>query len=120
MPTPLTEADLAQFHGTDHWYRAPFSKTITFTEGVHYVAEKGGAVWLLVEIVLAQTSTPRVAAQEFQVWTLTVHDDRSATLTCEDGDYHRVFSKTIPWTDFPLPQMTWWLTDNVILLPSEY
>jgi hypothetical protein len=115
--------DLKQFTGTEVWYKHPFSKTITYTEGVQYLAEKGGAYWLLDELVLAQR-LPRVKKEEFQVWTLTVKDhlaiDAMATLTCEDGNGHKVYSKVIEFTDFPLSKATIWLTDNVMLLPSEY
>ena len=43
-----------------------------------------------------------VAAEEFQVWTLTVRPDKTATLACDDGNGNVVFSKEIPYTDFPL------------------
>jgi hypothetical protein len=54
------------------------------------------------------------------VWKLTVKDDRSATLTCEDGNGEKVFRKKIDVTDFPLPDITLWFTDRTIFLPSEY
>lgn len=57
---------------------------------------------------------------EFQLWKLTVQADRSARLICEDGNGGVVFSKTIDYTDFPLPEIDLYFTDGVILLPSEY
>jgi len=47
-----------------------------------------------------------VAAEEFQVWKLAVHPDRSATLTCDDGNDNIVFAKEIEHTDFPLDEIT--------------
>jgi Family of unknown function (DUF6876) len=44
----------------------------------------------------------------------------TADLTCEDGSDNVVYNKQIPFTDFPLEGITFWLTDNTILLPSEY
>jgi len=44
----------------------------------------------------------------------------TATLACEDGNGRTVFSKAIPYTDFPLPEITLWFANDVILLPSEY
>ena len=41
-------------------------------------------------------------------------------LSCEDGNYETVFTKAIEYTDFPLPKIALWFSDNVILLPSEY
>jgi len=61
-----------------------------------------------------------VAAEAFQLWTLEVNADQTATLTCEDGDGNVVVTKPIAYTDFPLPKISFYFTDNVILLPSEY
>lgn len=35
----LTKADLAQFTGTEFWYRHNLARNILFTDGVKYVAE---------------------------------------------------------------------------------
>ena len=91
-----------------------------FTDGAKYVADQAGAYWLLDEIALVQRADRSVAGEAFQLWTLTVQADRSATLTCEDGDGNAVYKKTIEYTDFPLPKIELYFTDNVILLPSEY
>jgi len=95
-------------------------RTVLFTDGTKYVADAGGAYWLLDEIAFTQRGDKRVAAAAFQLWTLTVAPDRTAILTCEDGDGNAVFRKTIPWTDFPLEAIQLYFTDNTILLPSEY
>lgn len=115
----LCASDLAQFTGSECWYRHPLYPSITYTDGAQYVAEAGGAYWLLDAIVSHQHE-PRVRSQEFQVWTLRVAQDRSAVLTCEDGDHGLVASQAIAFTDFPLPEITLWLQNDVILLPSEY
>ena len=111
---------LRQFHGTECWYRHSLAQTVLYTDGARHVAEHGGAYWLLDEIALAQKSEPAIAAEGFQVWTLKVAEDASAVLTCEDGNLRAVYSKKIAYTDFPLPEITLWFTNNVILLPSEY
>ena len=75
-----------------------------FTDGAKYVADHGGAYWLLDEIALAQRYDKRVAAEEFQVWKLTVNRrSHGAHLTCEDGNDNVVFTKPLEFTDFPLP-----------------
>jgi hypothetical protein len=76
--------------------------------------------WLLDEIALAQRYTKRVAGEEFQVWTLKVKDDRTAKLTCDDGNGNVVYSKPIPFTDFPLEEISLYYCNKTILLPSEY
>ena len=116
----LTPADLRQFTGTETWHRHSFVRKVLYTDGAEYVAEKGGAYWLLDEIVFAQRDHERIAVETFQLWTLRVHPDRSATLTCENGNGNAVFTKAIPLTDFPLEEITLYFTNGVILLPSEY
>lgn len=116
----LTEADLRQFTGTETWYRHPLNRKIVYTEGVQYIAEQGGAYWLLDEIALIQAHDPKVAAEALQVWKLTVRTDRTATLACDDGNGNIVFTKELEYTDFPLDEIKLYFTDNTILLPSEY
>jgi hypothetical protein len=119
MDHTLTAADLRQFTGTDRWFRHSLVRRVTYTEGVQYMAEHGGAYWLIDEVATNQLHR-KVAEQPFQVWTLVVRPNNTATLRCEDGDYNVVFKKEIEYTDFPLPSIVLWFTDNVIMLPSEY
>lgn len=111
---------MSQFNGSEHWYRHGLVPSITFTDGVKYVADTAGAYWLLDEIALAQKFNSRVAREEFQVWKLTVKDDASATLVCEDGNCNVVATKPIPFTDFPKEGVTLWFANNTIYLPSEH
>ena len=116
----LQAADLAQFTGTEHWYAHSLIRSITYTDGVKFMAEKAGAYWLIDEVATNQLD-PKISAEAFQVWKLVVNTEKStAVLTCEDGDYNEVFRKEITFTDFPLPEITLWYTNRTILLPSEY
>lgn len=115
----LRASDLAQFTGSECWYRHPLNPSISYTDGAHYVAEAGGAYWLL-DAIVAHQQDARVRSEPFQVWTLKVKDDQSAVLNCEDGDYGLVASQNIDFTDFPLSQITLWFQNRVIFLPSEY
>ena len=112
--------ELAQFTGTEHWHRHPLASGMLFTDGVKYVADRVGAYWLLDEIVLAQRFEKAVAAEEFQLWELRVAENLSATLTCDDGSGHIVYSKEIPFTDFPACGVKLYMCNSVIHLPSEY
>jgi len=120
MTKTLTESDLQQFTGSEHWYRHGLVPSVLFTDGAKHVADAAGAYWLLDEIALAQRIVKAVAAEEFQVWKLAVEADSSALLSCEDGNGNEVFRKDIEFTDFPLKGVTLWCTGNTILLPSEY
>jgi hypothetical protein len=116
----LTAADLRQFTGSEQWYRHALVRDVLFTDGAKYVADQAGAYWLLDEIALAQGYEKSVAGEEFQLWKLKVNSDHTATLTCEDGNGRAVYSKTIEYTDFPLPEIALYFTNKTILLPSEY
>jgi len=115
----LNREDLDQFIGSEQWYRHSLVRSITYTDGAKYVADHGGAYWLLDEIALAQKFSAAVKAEPFQVWKLSV-SDRRGLLTCDDGNSNLVYTKPIPFTDFPLTEIKFYFTDNVILLPSEY
>lgn len=116
----LSKSDLAHFTGSEHWYRHGMVRNVLFTDGVKYVADNGGAYWLVDAIAFAQVTEQAVAAEGFQLWKLTVRPDRTATLACEDGNYNAVYTQELEFTDFPLEEITFYFTDNVILLPSEY
>ncbi len=116
----LTKADLAQFTGFENWYRHGLNPKVLYTDGAKHVAEAGGAYWLLDEIALIQPYDRKVAAEGFQVWKLAVRPDRSAALTCSDGNYKTVYAKEIQFTDFPLAEITLFFANGVIYLPSEH
>ena len=116
----LTEADLAHFHGTDTWYQHRLVRRVTYTEGAQYVAEHGGAYWLLDEIAFAQVTRPGIAGEPFQVWELVVEPSQRARLVISDGNDRILGRKRIPFTDFPLSRLTLWCVDKVIMLPGEY
>lgn len=120
MSKTLDATELAQFTGTENWYRHGINRKVLFTDGAKYVADQAGAYWLLDEIVIIQPYNRRVAAEPFQVWKLKVNDDATADLICEDGNNNVVYTKRIEFTDFPPEGITLWFTDNTILLPSEY
>jgi hypothetical protein len=120
MTKTLNTADLAQFTGSENWYRHAINRAVLFTDGAKYVADQAGAYWLLDEIAIIQPHDKRVAADEFQVWKLAVNADQTGVLTCEDGNDNIVYTKSIEYTDFPIEGITLWFTNNTILLPREY
>lgn len=115
----LTKSKLCQFTGTAYWYRHHINRSIHYTDGVKYVAEVGEAYWLIDEIALIQNDA-RIAPQEFQHWTLTVNDDSTARLVCYGGNRNTVYEKDVAFTGFPLDTISFYLANNVLLLPSEY
>ena len=77
----LNTTVLSHFTGTERWYRHAVNVNVSFTDGAKYVADHAGAYWLLDEIALIQLSNKRVAAEEFQVWKLSVNSDMTAEIT---------------------------------------
>ena len=71
-------------------------------------------------LVMLMAVSVRLHLEEFQVWKLAVRPARTATLTCDDGKGHIVFTKEIEYTDFPLEEITLYFANRVIHLPSEY
>jgi hypothetical protein len=120
MSHTLKKSDLDQFHGSENFYRHAINRKVIFTEGAKHVADAGGAYWLLDEIALIQPYEKAVAAEPFQVWTLKVREDRTATLSCQDENCETVYSKEIEYTDFPLDEITLWFANDTIYLPSEH
>lgn len=116
----LTESELSQFTGSENWYRHDINRNVLFTDGAKYVADEGGAYWLLDAIAIAQRFEKNVAAEELQVWKLKVNEDRTANLVCDDGNDHIVYTQHIEFTGFPLDEIKLYFTNNTILLPSEY
>ena len=127
MTKTLTEASLRRFTGSESVFRHWANRAFLYTEGVHHVAEHGGAFWLIDKIALTNRYEPKVTRERFQHWTLTVAPDRTATLVCEDGNGNQVFSETLDFTDFPLPSLGFYVCENefgaghfTMMLPSEY
>lgn len=103
--TKLTDRALAQFIGSEIWHRHGINRNVLYTEGAKFVGDICGAYWLLDPIAIMQ-GDGRLKAQEFQVWKLKVHQDRSAALVCEDGNGGAVYTVNIPFTDFPMRALT--------------
>jgi hypothetical protein len=117
----LQESELMQFIGSEVIYQHPVFP-IEYTEGVQYMAQKGGAYWLIEAIAIWQMY-PAVRddemLQEIQFWKLKVKPDRSAVLSCERDSDDVVVQQEIPFTDFPF-SITLYLQNSTLLLPSEY
>lgn len=114
----LNAAELTQFTGTFHWYQHGLTNA-TYTDGVRFVAARAGAYWLIDAICSAQ-SLRVVSAEEFQCWRLIVQDTKKAELVMDDGDGNVRYRQLISFTDFPMPEIKMYFTNNVLLLPSEY
>ncbi len=112
---------LEYFTGSQILYKHWFG-LFRYTQGVKYVASEAGAYWLIDAICSHQKQTllneyPNL--KEFQIWRLEV-EHNSAVLICEQDTNQPVLSQKIPYTDFPLEEVKFFLIDKIILLPGEY
>ncbi len=107
---------LAQFNGTDQWYKMLFSEA-TYTDGVKYFAEAAGAYWF-IDIVSTEI-VPLLKVHPFMNIVLKVKDNKAVILV-DDGNGEAVFSKNIDYTDCPEGDWKFFLTNDVLLLPGEY
>jgi hypothetical protein len=83
--------------------------------------KKPGPIGLLMELLLNKLIHLSKEKNFKFGWTLNVDLEQStATLTCDNGNYQIVSTKQISYTDFPMEEIKIYVTDNVILLPSEY
>lgn len=109
---------LKSFTETLNYYRH-WTQAFHYTDGVASLAETAGARWLLDHIAAMQKRARRdEALREFQAWRLTVHD-RRGTIACLRKTGEEVFGDELSFTDFPLAEITLYLVDGVLYLPSE-
>ena len=122
------EAELPHFTGTESYtnMRYPWLRTkFLLTDGAKYLAEKAKAYWLMDAIASHQINK-KVAYEPFQAWELVVGADRKAVLTCTDGNKRILIKQEIPYTDFPLDQISLYAAEDdclggrVVMLTSEY
>jgi hypothetical protein len=112
------QCGLAMHTGTTRWFRH-WSRRLVYTEGVQYLAETAGAYWL-IDLVASWCPHPTLRNEGFVVWKLTVQPDCTAIAIADDGNGRELARQDIPWTDFPLDEVSLYLTDSTLLLPSEY
>jgi hypothetical protein len=111
-------ASLAMHTGSESVFRH-WTRRLVYTEGVQDLAEQAGAYWL-IDLVASWMTHPRMRGEAFVVWKLTVNPDHTACAVADDGNGRELARQEIAHTDFPLEEISLYLTDNTLLLPSEY
>jgi hypothetical protein len=115
------ESNLCQFTGTEQWHRHGLNRNMLYTDGAQYFAENagGGAYWFLdivaTEIFALQKAEPFICI-DLIVWG----DKPGARIVATDGNDNEIWAREIEYTDCPIGNWKFYLTDNVMLLPSEY
>jgi Family of unknown function (DUF6876) len=118
MDSDELRAALTKFTGTVNYHRH-WTGTFHYTDGVAFLAENAGAYWLLDHIAAMQKHARRdPALRDFQAWQLTVQGSRGV-ITCLRAASDEAFHDELPFTDFPLREVTLYLAESVLYLPSE-
>lgn len=116
-----TKLDLSQFYGTENYYRTNpiFAKDMVHTDGVQYFADNAGngAYWFLD--IIATEAFPLLKKEPFIGITLQVKNG-SANIFISDGNGETLETRTIDFTDCPEGEYEFFLTDDVLMLTSEY
>ena len=118
----LTIAELRQFTGSENIYYLPLFRKYNYTDGVRYLAQKAEAYWLIEAIFSWQCEKVirnDSYLQEFQIWKLEVKEDSSAVLSCYNELEEVIVSQNIPYTDFPLKEITLYLSNKILMLTTE-
>ena len=113
------QSGLAYFTGTQNWYKHWLG--LLYTDGIKYLVEEAQCYWLIDAIASYQTRKflQDEDLRDFQIWRLEVKDN-AGTLICERDTDNEVLRQTIPYTDFPLAEIKLYLSQKVLMLPSEY
>lgn len=126
----LSKSDLAQFTGTENHYRHGLNRTVLYTDGVKFFAERagGGAYWFL-DILATELNDIR-KTEGFLSIKLDVKGTLSANVhtaqvIVDDGNGNVLHTKDIAFTDCPVGEWKFYMADaggglSVIMLPSEY
>jgi hypothetical protein len=110
--------DLSQFYGTEKYHKTfVFSPNLKHTDGVQYFAEQAEAFWFLD--IVATEFYPFSDKYPFMAINMQVEDGK-ALIAVEDGDLKTLTTKKIEHTDCPDGIYCFYLTDNVLMLTSEY
>jgi hypothetical protein len=110
--------DLSQFTGTEAYHRTfLFNADLVHTDGVQYFADNAGCYWFLD--IVATEFYPLTEHEPFLSIQLVV-EDGIADICVEDGDLKVLKQKHIAHTDCPDGIYRFFLTDNVLMLTSEY
>ncbi len=128
----LTHADLKQFSGDLDRYQHSLNRRVIYTPGVQFLAERGGAYWL-IDAIASYFGDPKMSRamarddrlRSLQFWRLKVLDNQSATLTMRaDSGEKPAITQEIPYTDFPLERIDIWAGFDgerwTLYLPSEH
>lgn len=123
--------DLSVFTKNSIRFGHPAFSTLYLTDGVRHVGEQADAWWLLDHIgkcYLNYVESAKLGLyvppdrNVFQVWKITYFEEEfNMCIELYTKDDELLWTKWVDDIDgFPITELTIWITDNVLLLPSEW
>ena len=111
------QVDLSGFYGTSAYHRSSMFSPMVHTDGVESFCKQASAYWFLD--VCSTEIHPLLDREFFLSIKLIVVNDH-AQIVVTDGDDNPMLLKEIEYTDCPQGIYEFFLTDNVLMLTSEY
>ena len=115
----LDTLTLSQFTGTSAYYR--ISRRHLLTDGTKHLAEKGACFWMMDAVA---SHLCEIGTEDWFVLIRVQVSEGRAVMIYEDGNGLEHARQAIPYTDFPLSEITlyacWDQEHWVIMLPGEY
>lgn len=109
---------MAQCTGTEAYHKITLLP-LKATDGVAMVAQKAGAFWLF-DAIASYQGEPKIKELEIQFWYLEVKDGKAELYCIYDKGHPKIVNQMIEYSDYPEGLWEFYVTNGVIMLPSEY
>lgn len=111
------QVDLSGFYGTSAYHKSSLFSSLVHTDGVESFCEQASAYWFLD---VCATEIHPLLEREFFLSVKLIVVNGIAQVVVTDGDDNTMLLKEIEFTDCPQGIYEFFLTDNVLMLTSEY
>jgi len=115
--TETLQLALAQYIGTEHWYHHSVLKKLLYTDGVQFFFCKTESYWLLDLIAFEYFF---LLENEPFLSIVVESESQQCNICVDDGNGRELATKQIPFTTLISGIWKFYLTDGVLMLPSEY
>ena len=113
----MGKIDLQSFTGTENYFYNPLYRWLKYTDGVKFFLGKAGCYWFLD--IIGTELMEHTREEDFIHIKLEVSNDK-AKIIADDGNGNVLYKKSISFTDCPEGFYSFYLTNSVLMLPSEY
>lgn len=113
----ITNANLANFWGSDQLYFNPMYREYKYTQGIKFISDNGAA-WMITDILAIVKFHGKVSKEEFVNITLKVKDGKG-TMIYDNGNGKVLYRQKYDCVDFPLPKFNLYCEYKTLMLPSE-